>query len=104
MARYIELNIPVTDNLQKEILIAQLGAAGAEGFEEERTALKAFINEDDYKKFKPDEIIEQHGLKYTTSIIEDRNWNAEWESDFKPVVIGDFCAIRASFHKAIPGV
>lgn len=104
MARYIEMNIQVTDNLQKEILIAQLEAAGVEGFEEERTSLKAFINEDDFKNYKPEKIIEQIGLKYSTSIIEDRNWNAEWESGFEPVIIGNFCAIRASFHDAIPGV
>jgi ribosomal protein L11 methyltransferase len=36
--------------------------------------------------------------------IEPRNWNSEWEKDFEPVTVGDFCAIRAHFHKAVPHV
>jgi ribosomal protein L11 methyltransferase len=26
------------------------------------------------------------------------NWNAEWEKNFNPIVVGDQCAIRAPFH------
>lgn len=30
--------------------------------------------------------------------IENKNWNEEWEKSFAPIVVGDFCTIRASFH------
>jgi len=30
--------------------------------------------------------------------IAPTNWNAQWEADFEPVVINDFCTIRAHFH------
>lgn len=37
-------------------------------------------------------------LTWSITTITDTNWNALWESDFQPVVIDDFCSIRASFH------
>ena len=36
--------------------------------------------------------------------IEMQNWNAEWEKDFDPVIVEDFCAVRADFHAPIPDV
>ena len=46
-----------------------------------------------------DEIINPLKLTYTSSVIEQQNWNAQWESSFEPIVINDFVAIRAGFHK-----
>ncbi len=100
MAKFIELKIEVSDNLKKEILIAQLSEAGVDGFEEEKNVLKAFVAEDVYRADEIKEIIEQNSLKYSSSGIEEKNWNAEWESGFKPVMVGNFCCIRASFHEA----
>ena len=36
--------------------------------------------------------------------VAQQNWNAEWESNFHPIVVEDFCGIRAPFHEPIPGV
>ncbi|MFT3935506.1 MAG: 50S ribosomal protein L11 methyltransferase [Chitinophagaceae bacterium] len=104
MTKYIEIIIATADAAQKDLLIAQLSEAGVEGFEEDRNLLKAFIKEGMYDTLKPDEIIQQYGLEYSTNIIEERNWNAEWEAGFTPVVVTDFCAIRAAFHAPMPGV
>ena len=41
---------------------------------------------------------------FQKEVIEPRNWNAEWEKDFEPVIVDNFCAIRAQFHKPIPEV
>jgi ribosomal protein L11 methyltransferase len=104
MGQYLEILIPVTGDPQKEILVAQLTELGIEGFEEERNLLKAFIPSENFNQKEFDEIIDQNNLHYSKSIIEDRNWNAEWESTFQPVVINNFCAIRADFHQPVPGV
>ena len=104
MAVHIELKIAVTNKQQREMLLAQLADTGICGFEEDAQWLKAFIPEADYEKTIFDEIIEQNGLSYSLSAIEDRNWNEEWESGFQPVVIDDFCAIRAAFHPAVTAV
>jgi len=41
-------------------------------------------------------------LSYTTSELEDKNWNAEWESDFKSVEVRGYCRVRAPFHDHSP--
>ena len=35
--------------------------------------------------------------------IEEENWNALWESNFQPIIVDDFCVLRADFHDPIPG-
>ncbi|RYD96899.1 MAG: 50S ribosomal protein L11 methyltransferase [Sphingobacteriales bacterium] len=44
------------------------------------------------------------GFTFETEVIGERNWNAEWEKNFPPVVVNDFVAVRAHFHEPIPGV
>jgi len=42
---------------------------------------------------------------YTHEWIKDKDWNEVWEHNFQPVLIGDKCYIRATFHeqhKTIP--
>ena len=31
-------------------------------------------------------------------MIPETNWNASWESNFPPIIMDDFCSIRADFH------
>ncbi len=38
-------------------------------------------------------------LSYQLEQVEQVNWNAKWESDFKVVRIADFCQIYAGFHQ-----
>ena len=111
MNRYIQLIIETRDADESDILVARLSQAGFEGFEEEPKKLYAFIPETLYDFSQVEKIIAEikgvadpfHTL-FITKVIEPRNWNAEWEKDFEPVVVDNFCAIRAHFHEAIPGV
>ncbi|MFQ5448219.1 MAG: 50S ribosomal protein L11 methyltransferase, partial [Saprospiraceae bacterium] len=32
------------------------------------------------------------------NLVPGQNWNSLWESNFEPVIVGDFCGIRADFH------
>lgn len=95
----IKFKIDIADAAIKEILIALLSAAGANGFEEEKNILKAFIPENEIAVLAVEKIIKENNVSYLKSVIKEKNWNAEWESDFKPVAIGNFCTIRASFHE-----
>lgn len=102
---YIEVSIITGDNVdKKDILIAQLSGIGFEGFEEEKNLLKAFISKKDYKDLQMKSLIEQSGMEYKISIIKYKNWNEVWEAGFEPVIVGNFCAIRATFHKPVNGV
>jgi ribosomal protein L11 methyltransferase len=88
----------------QDLLIALMSERGYEGFEQEETVLKAFIPEKDFDQTVLEELLTAHGLTYTLERIEERNWNAEWERDFQPVVVEAFCAVRAHFHEPITGV
>lgn len=101
---YLQLTITVTDTLKKEILIAQLAELGFEGFEDQDEALIAFIPENDMDQPAVDALLTEKGLPFSARIIEQQNWNAAWESSFEPVVVGEFCAIRAHFHEPVAGV
>jgi ribosomal protein L11 methyltransferase len=96
----IEFVIDINDAAIKEILIALLSDAGANGFEEEKNALKVFAPNEETEIDAIEKIIQENNIKYSKSIIKEKNWNAEWESGFKPVTIGSFCTIRANFHEA----
>ena len=100
---YIEVKINA-GAYQQELLIALLANAGFESFEETDTELKAFIKEDEFDKAVLDEIINPLKLTYTSSVIPQQNWNAQWESSFEPIIVSDFVSIRASFHQPVKGV
>ena len=51
MAAHIELAIAVTNQQQKDILVALLTEAGAAGFEEGRDYLKVFVHASDFEEF-----------------------------------------------------
>ena len=101
---YIKISILLQSQEQSEILIAQLSEINYEGFEETDNNLFAFIPEEKFNEKELQQIISIHSLSISKEIIEQRNWNEEWEKDFEPVIVDNFCAIRASFHKPVTSV
>jgi ribosomal protein L11 methyltransferase len=89
---------------QAQILIALLSNCGFEGFEEADTLLKAFIAEEKFNEQELIDIITPFKISYSLLFIEHQNWNAQWESSFKPVKIKDFAAVRATFHEPVNDV
>ena len=85
-----------------EILIAELGYTGFESFVETPDGVVAYIQQSQHFDLILDSInilkSEEFEISYTFEIIKQTNWNAEWEKNFNPIVVGDQCAIRAPFH------
>ena len=111
MNRYIQITIDTAGPEESDILVAKFSQAGFEGFEEEPGKLHAFIPETLYDVSHVEKIVgDTKGLAdpfhtfFQVTFIEPKNWNAEWEKDFVPVVVGDFCTIRAPFHQPVPGI
>ena len=98
---YIKITFANLQPEQKEILIAQLADAGYEGFEEKDSSLDAFINSRSFDKIIVNEISFKYQTPYTKEKIAETNWNQVWESNFEPVIVNDYVAIRADFHKPI---
>lgn len=85
-----------------EILIAELGCAGFESFVETPDGVIAYIQVGDHSESILESIYilnsSEFEITYNFETIEQTNWNAEWEKNFNPIVVGDECAIRAPFH------
>lgn len=96
---YTQVALSATDATVREMLMAELEAAGFEGFVEDNTELQAFINKELFNEAELKEIAEQYQVSYTLSDIAQQNWNAAWESGFNPVTVDGFCTIRADFHE-----
>lgn len=103
MQNYIKIKISSSQDII-ELIIALLSEEGYDGFEETNETLDAFIPENDFDEMKLKEILEPFSLSYSIEIIEPKNWNAEWESNYEPVIVDDFVAVRAHFHEPISSV
>lgn len=98
---HIQLSIKANKE-QQEILIGFLSDAGAEGFEETDTVLLAYFNETGFDKDVVNELLKEYEVEETS--LQEKNWNEEWEKNFDPVVVENFCAVRAHFHAPITDV
>jgi ribosomal protein L11 methyltransferase len=101
---YIEVSFTLNSNeANTELLVAELSLIDYEGFEEIETGLKAFIARDVFDenllnalKLRLPELLQN---PWETKVIKERNWNAEWESSYTPVLIKDRVYIYAPFHE-----
>jgi len=102
---YIEFTIKLQGEttILGDLLIDQLGDLGFESFDQQDLYIKAYINE---SLFSPDmlnnldtSLLSTFGsFTYIWEEIETKNWNAEWESNFTPVIVNNECIVRAPFH------
>lgn len=95
---YVELNVPVADAGQAEIVTAMLADFPFESFAEEAGVLKAYIPKEALYgcKEETDRMLAGLGITGAAYIeIETQNWNALWESNFEPVEVDGVCTIRA---------
>ena len=104
MNRYVQIEFKNISSNQSDILIALLNEIGFNGFEEEKSNLKAFIPEANFDKPAFEKNIESLQISFSETLIEETNWNQIWESSFEPVVVDDFVAVRADFHEPVNNV
>lgn len=100
---YIEYDFKITPiQPGTEILIAELGLAGFDSFEENETGVKAYIQKGEwYERILEDIHVlssSEFEIGYTYKEIEPVNWNEEWEKNFTAIEVNDVCAVRAPFH------
>ncbi|HEY4205616.1 MAG TPA: 50S ribosomal protein L11 methyltransferase [Puia sp.] len=101
---HLHIIIPAADISVQEILIARLEDLGYDGFQQESGQLDAYVGEEKFDAAGLEEILSRWQLGYAKQAVPEKNWNEEWEKNFQPVVIDDFCAVRASFHAPIANV
>jgi ribosomal protein L11 methyltransferase len=106
---YVEFKAEITPlEVGRDILIAELAEIGFESFVENETGVEAYIQKDEFKEglINTLSIISNSDFKitYTTKLIADQNWNAEWEKNFELINVEGQCVIRAPFHDKVKDV
>lgn len=93
--------------INREILVAELGNIGYESFTETDECVEAYITTTDFSEealihlFPVD--FPYFQFSFTSETIPDQNWNEVWEKNyFQPLMIADRCLIRAPFHTDYP--
>lgn len=101
---YIQVSFQVEpSDPGNDILIAELSFLNFESFDDTDEGLKAYIpsKQFDENALKELENRLSENLKISSSfeLIKARNWNAEWERSYAPVIIKDTVYIYAPFHQ-----
>ncbi len=99
----IELTIELTPKSPwDEVILAELAEQGFDSFVQTDKGIIAYANADlDIEDALKETSLKQNS-QFKFSIEQKRipyqNWNAKWESDFKPVFVEDYATILAPFH------
>ncbi len=86
-----------------EILMAEIAEAGFDTFLETDNGFEAYVELEKFDKEQLEFIKEKYDSQtpiiFYQDRIERRNWNEEWEKNYKPIVVEGKCLIRAEFHE-----
>ncbi len=97
---HIQITFCEADPARRETLMAGLQMTGIDfdGFEETEESLIAYIEEAQFDREAIEAVAVETGIQFELQSLAERNWNAEWEKNFEPVIIDGFCSVRADFH------
>lgn len=108
---YIEVNFrikaldtaEINAEMAREILVAELGALNFESFVNTEGGLQAYVQEEDFNEEEVKDLYildnPDFSIEMEHQLIEQQNWNAEWESNFQAIEVDNKCIVRASFHE-----
>ena len=97
----------ITDAETADILLAFLSDSPFDTFEETANGIHAYAPVSASEAIIEAQLLDLQGqfdFAWEKEIIPGQNWNELWESNFQPVIVGSFCAVRADFHEPIKGV
>jgi len=90
-----------------DILVAFLSDSPFDTFEETADGINAYAPASASKSVIEAQLLDlqsQFDFTWQKELVLGQNWNELWESNFQPVIVGDFCAVRADFHEPIEGM
>lgn len=100
----IEIRFKNISEEQAALLSGLLSGYNHNGILEEDNSLCVYFAQDEFPEDDIQALAHDMKLEPEISVIAEKNWNREWEQHFSPVVVDDFCAVRAGFHQPIAGV
>lgn len=106
--KFLEVSFNINPHIQEneDLLIAVLSENNYDSFWQSSNVLKSYISEEQFDESVLKKILNKFQnlftVKYKFNQFIDKNWNEEWEKNFKYVLISDKCLIRAPFHNNLP--
>ena len=93
---------PENENL-KDMFMELLGEIGFDSFMDTDDGFDAYCQEPLLNEEELNDIMQMEQFAKVKllkkELIPDQDWNATWEASYEPVIINEFCRIRAPFHK-----
>ena len=106
---YIAVHIKIEPFSEEraEIVEAEIADLGFDSFTVEETFLNAFIPKEQFSEPNLKTVLSAFDgadfrVSHTVELVKEQNWNAAWESDFEPVVVGGEVTVKATYHKDLP--
>jgi ribosomal protein L11 methyltransferase len=101
--KYVELEVTFNQlEPWRDILLSELDGLGFESFVNTKTGLKSYASEEVYSRIDLSFLKDFESVtNFENRLIEDKNWNEEWEKNFDPVFVEDKLVIYAPFHENI---
>ena len=91
------------NEILKDMFMELLGEIGFDSFMDTDEGFDAFCQEPLLNDEELNDIMQMEqfaNVKFLKKeLIPDQDWNATWEASYEPVIINEFCRIRAPFHK-----
>jgi ribosomal protein L11 methyltransferase len=107
MEHYIQIAIEINDSKEVDFISGLLSQFPFHGFEELENNLLAYMLSSLFTDEMESElrtILGNQNKSFEVNMIENQNWNKEWENNFEPVEIEPgICRIYAPFHQHKPG-
>lgn len=103
MNHFLKIEIEISSEEEGEIIMADLSEIDFYAFEQEENKLTAYITQQNFDEEKLKKVLAKEKY-FKKTIIEEENWNTQWESSIQPVIINDFVAIRPSFREPVKSV
>lgn len=86
-----------------DVIIAELFELGFDSFQEFDDGFEGSCDHVQFDESKIVPILSQYpNVTYTIKEQEKVNWNEEWEKNYDPIIVGNKCIVRASFHEPQP--
>ena len=100
--KYIEVTLHIAPlDPFKDLMVYALGDEGPyDSFTDIPDGVKAYVPADQYDEAFLKQAIADVGCQigYEVAEMPDKNWNEVWEAGHQPVLVEDFCWVRAPFH------
>lgn len=86
-----------------DVLIAELFELGFDSFQEFDDGFEGSCDQTQFDEGSVKKVFDSY-QKVSFSIKEQEkvNWNEEWEKNYDPIIVGNKCIVRASFHSPQP--